>query len=107
MVIYCTMKTLTPFGVNDFIPAEASTYSAIINKVETQFKKQGYEQVITPTIEYYDSLLPGMGESLKESSIKFFDGSGQMLLMRPDHTTPIARMVANRMKSEKLPLRLY
>ncbi|MFT5171440.1 MAG: ATP phosphoribosyltransferase regulatory subunit, partial [Candidatus Marinamargulisbacteria bacterium] len=67
----------------------------------------GYEEVITPTIEYFDTLAVGMGERLQEKSIRFLDPSGSLYVMRPDHTTPIARLAATRMAKTKHPLKLF
>ncbi|MFC1616916.1 ATP phosphoribosyltransferase regulatory subunit [Candidatus Margulisiibacteriota bacterium] len=39
--------------------------------------------------------------------MKFFDSEGHTLILRPDYTTPIARLVASRMQNAEKPLRLY
>lgn len=96
----------TPFGVTDLIPDEAYAHSQLLDRVSDAFKAAGYERVRTPSIEYLDSLKPGLGPTLEKSAIKFFDSEGQVLILRPDHTTPIARMVATRMQNAPLPLKL-
>lgn len=101
------MKTLTPHGVSDYIPDEAEAQKQISDKIAAVFEAHHYKKIRTPTIEYDDILSVGLGESLKKRSIRFFNPQGQLVLLRPDHTTPIARLVASRLSQEPLPLRLY
>ena len=65
----------------------------------------GYQRIITPSIENFDQLQPAMG-ALSDDCIMFFDGSGTRLVLRPDHTTPIARIVSTRLQ-EECPIKLY
>jgi ATP phosphoribosyltransferase regulatory subunit len=97
---------LTPFGVTDYNPNETQEFRNIINKASHVFDARSYRRIKTPTIEFYDSLAKGLGPSLKQKVVKFFDPNGQVLLLRPDNTTPIARLVATRMNNDALPLKL-
>jgi ATP phosphoribosyltransferase regulatory subunit len=101
------MKTLTPFGVKDLIPEDAKKQEKILKIITKVFEDFGYQKIITPSIEYYDSLVNGMGESLEQQTIKFFDSEGHTLILRPDYTTPIARAVATRMQDAPKPIKLY
>ncbi|MCX6513215.1 MAG: ATP phosphoribosyltransferase regulatory subunit [Actinobacteria bacterium] len=101
------MKSLTPFGVRDLVPEEAERLQKIFRKFKHIFEKWQYQKIITPSIEYYHTLEKGMGDSLKERSVKFFDASGQLVILRPDHTTPIARIVASSLTQEPMPLKLF
>ena len=38
---------------------------------------------------------------------KFFDNNGRILVLRPDMTVPIARMVNTKLKDMNLPLKLF
>lgn len=98
---------LTPSGVKDFIPEVAAAHDETLNTIIEIFQKRGYQKVITPTIEYYETLEKAMGATLKRLCCRFFDPSGETLILRPDHTTPVARMVATHMKEYNSPLRLY
>jgi len=102
-----TMKTLTPVGVDDFLPAEAEKHQNIISTISNTFESFKFEKIRTPTIEYFDTLSVGMGDHLQKQAIKFFDNSGNILVLRPDHTTPIARLAATHLKNKPLPLKLY
>ncbi|MFM7841098.1 MAG: ATP phosphoribosyltransferase regulatory subunit, partial [Nitrospira sp.] len=55
----------------------------------------GYQEIIPPTFEYLDVLSPGLEPDVIEQCYKFADrATGRMLLLRPDVTAQIARMVA-------------
>ena len=97
---------LTPFGVTDYNPNETEEFRTIIDTASQVFDARSYRRIKTPTIEFYDSLAKGLGPSLKQKAVKFFDPNGQVLLLRPDNTTPIARLVATRMNNDTLPLKL-
>lgn len=101
------MKTQTPYGVCDFTPNETKAMRELSHQLCTQFEEKKYLRVRTPTFEYLDSLKPGMSPHLVDQCIKFFDGGGQTLTLRPDHTLTVSRLVSTRMKNDPLPLRLH
>ena len=47
------------------------------------------------------------GSIAQEEMIKFFDRKGRILVLRPDITTPIARIAATKYKEDVMPLRFY
>lgn len=59
------------------------------------FSRWGYAEVMTPLVEPYDTLALGAGESVLARTFKFIGPDGRLLALRPDITTPIARLVAN------------
>lgn len=101
------MNQETPRGVFDLVLSDAERYSAVTQSFKTTFESHKYLPIKTPTLEYYDVIKGAMGARLDEAAVTFFDSSGQVLVLRPDHTSPIARIVSSRMRNEALPLRLY
>lgn len=99
------MKTRLPKGVKDLLPKTALKRTVIVSKVLKVFNEAGYQRIITPTFELYDTLKYGLGQNLDESCIRFFIGEDLMVL-RPDMTVPIARVVAREMKDMPLPIKL-
>lgn len=97
----------TPVGVSDFLPKDAKRLGDYTSKLQQFFAQANYLPVKTPTIEFTESFEHAFGLGLKKQLIEFFDPSGKRLMLRPDHTTPIARTVAARMQHEALPLRLF
>lgn len=101
------LKIQTPIGVRDLLPIEAMRKRQIEKAFENTFRTWGYQEVVTPTFEYYDSLSIGRGGEEDAQLYKFIDRQGHILALRPDMTTPIARLVSSRMRDEKLPIRLF
>lgn len=98
---------ITPEGTKDFLFAECSAMDDVCSKIENIFVSKGFKRVITPGIEFYDVFsLPCSGIS-QESMFKTVDNKGRLLVIRPDSTLPIARMVASRLKNSVMPVRLY
>ncbi|MBU0581349.1 MAG: ATP phosphoribosyltransferase regulatory subunit [Candidatus Margulisbacteria bacterium] len=101
------MKGQTPKGVRDLLPEEMAKQARVIGKIRQIFEAQGYQRIATPTFELYDVLKIGLTPKLQEKTFKFLDKSGRLMALRPDMTTPIARVVATQMKNVKGPIRLY
>ncbi len=98
---------VTPEGTKDFLFAECSAMNDICGKIEDVFVTRGFKRVITPGIEFYDVFsVPCSGIS-QELMFKTVDNKGRLMVVRPDSTLPIARMVASRLKNSIMPVRLY
>lgn len=96
-----------PQGVATFLPVEAGEKRAVEDIVFSVFREHGYREVIPPTFEYLDILAPGLDAELIEKSYKVVDrATGRILVVRPDVTAQIARMVAMGMVNQPFPLRL-
>ena len=98
-------KLQRPEGTRDYLPELANKKSMIEEKVMEVFNSWGYEEIITPTFEYYD-ILSAATEGLHAKMYKFFNRQGEVLALRPEMTASIARMVATELKERPLPLRL-
>lgn len=97
---------LTPEGTRDLLFEESNAINSVSSMINTVFKEKGYHRVITPGLEFFDTFnLDGFGYMPEEMFI-FTDKKGRLLVMRPDSTVPIARMVSTRLQDESLPLRL-
>jgi ATP phosphoribosyltransferase regulatory subunit len=101
------MSQQVPKGLRDLLPEDVKKERLVLGKIRAVFEKAGYERIITPTFEYYASLAPALSEDLKNQAYKFLDDEGKLLMLRVDHTTPIARVAATRMAAVKKPIRLY
>ena len=98
------MQTRTPSGFRDILPTEAVARERISDKVRECFSSHGYQPVETPMLEVKSSL--EHGGRVPESPFQLFDADGSLLVLRPDITLAIARMVSGRLQDAKLPLRL-
>ena len=98
------MQTGTPSGFRDILPTEAVARERISDKVRECFSSHGYLPVETPLLE--DKLVLERGGRVPESPFQLFDADGSLLVMRPDLTLGIARLVSSRLAGGSLPLRL-
>lgn len=97
------MQIGTPSGFRDILPTEAVARERIKDKVRTCFSAHGYLPVETPLLEDKQAL--ERGGHVPESPFQLFDADGSLLVMRPDITLAIARMVSGRLADAPLPLR--
>ncbi|AFV11111.1 histidyl-tRNA ligase HisZ [Thermacetogenium phaeum DSM 12270] len=96
---------LMPGGVRDLLPGEARRKRELENRLIGLFRSWGYQEVVTPTFEYYDVLAPALGKLLPDQLYRFIDEQGRIMVLRPDMTTPIARMMSTRLQGRELPQR--
>lgn len=95
-------KTHTPDGVLDLLEKECSVKRQVELTIHQVFHSRGYFEIQTPTFEFYDTFAH-MEQSIM---MKFFDRNGRILTLRPDLTTPIARIFATKYADEILPKRI-
>jgi ATP phosphoribosyltransferase regulatory subunit len=95
-----------PAGVRDWLPEELALKRAAEDALRGVYAAHGYAEVQTPGFEYFEVLEAGLGAQLAEQAFQFTDRRGGLLSLRPDMTTPIARLVASRLQAAPLPLRL-
>ena len=95
-----------PPGTRDWLPAELRRKRAIENLLRGVFERWAYEEVQTPNFERFDALEAGLGTAVAEKTYLFADKSGTQIALRPEMTTPVARLVSTRMRDLPLPLRL-
>lgn len=100
-------RSSIPQGGATFLPVAAEEKRTVEEIVFAVFAERGYREIIPPTFEYLDVLAQGLDAELIEKSYKVVDrATGRILVMRPDVTAQIARMVAMGMVDQPLPLRL-
>ncbi|MCK8824243.1 ATP phosphoribosyltransferase regulatory subunit [Fuchsiella alkaliacetigena] len=99
-------KMQTPSGTKDYLPAEAKKKRYLEEQIISLFSEWGYQEVITPTFEFFSALSIGTGSELQEKMYKFFNRQGEIMALRPEMTAPIARLVTNRFSGQEIPLRL-
>lgn len=101
------IRTQIPEGVLDRLPREAARIRRLSGQLEEVFRSWGFREVLTPGFEYLETVTVGAGTlGRREDLYQFFDRKGRTLALRPDMTTPIARLAATKMAGESLPLRL-
>ena len=90
-----------PQGIKDLIFAEAQSHRSVERGLCELMQKNGYREIITPTIEYGEifelATKAGMiRNGLDEKVYRFLDRDGNLLALRADFTAQIARIAASR-----------
>lgn len=95
----------TPEGVRDIYGLECKKRLRLKDKLNHVFALYGYENIITPTFEFFDIFNSEKGTVSSKEMYKFFDREGNTLVLRPDITPSVARCVAKYYDSEERNLR--
>lgn len=95
----------TPEGVRDIYGLECKKRLSLKDKLNHVFALYGYENIITPTFEFFDIFNSEKGTVSSKEMYKFFDREGNTLVLRPDITPSVARCVAKYYDSEERNLR--
>ncbi|MEK3718987.1 ATP phosphoribosyltransferase regulatory subunit [Paenibacillus sp. FSL H8-0034] len=94
-----------PTGVKDYLPEAVAKLRTIETNVLNCMERWGYSEIITPTLEFYDTV--GVASSTEDRKLfKLLDRKGTTLVMRSDMTAPIARVVSSLLKQQAFPIRL-
>lgn len=95
----------TPEGVRDIYGDECARKLAVEDKLHRKLVSFGYEDIQTPTFEYFDVFSNEIGTTTSRELYKFFDKEGDTLVLRPDFTPSIARCAAKYFMEENVPIR--
>lgn len=95
----------TPEGVRDIYGQEYAGKVRLQDRLKEQFHLYGYDDIQTPTFEFFDIFSSEIGTIPSRELFKFFDKEGNTLVLRPDFTPSIARCVAKYYMDETMPIR--
>lgn len=94
-----------PLGLRDTLPQAEQEISRLEMIFQRELQRWGYDFIKTPALEYAETI--GRASAISDSRLfKFLDAEGHPVVLRPDMTTPIARIAASSLREEPLPLRL-
>ncbi|MBR5357257.1 MAG: ATP phosphoribosyltransferase regulatory subunit [Lachnospiraceae bacterium] len=96
----------TPEGVRDIYGEEERNKLKVEELIRKTIYLHGYEDIETPTFEYFDVFSKEIGTTPSRELYKFFDREGDTLVLRPDFTPSVARCVAKYYGEEKAPIKL-
>lgn len=95
----------TPEGVRDIYGKEYARKLVTQQILHQRISSYGYDEIQTPTFEYFDVFSREIGTTPSRDLYKFFDKTGDTLVLRPDFTPSIARCAAKYFMDESIPLR--
>lgn len=95
-----------PAGMRYYSGPEARLRRAIEAATISIFEGWSYEEITTPTIDYYSLFEHGMGRQQAHHAFRFSDTDGRLLAVRPDVTSLVARAAATLFAQRERPLRV-
>lgn len=95
----------TPDGMRDTYGTEMAKKSEIMNRIRSRIRLYGYEEIQTPSIEFYDVFSSEVGTTPVKELYKLLDNEGNLLVLRPDFTPSVARCAAKYFLEEEKPIR--
>lgn len=96
----------TPDGVRDIYGMECKKKLKIVDKIHHVLALFSYQDIETPSFEYFDIFNMDKGSAPSNEMYKFFDRNNNTLVLRPDLTPSVARCAAKYYADEELPIRL-
>lgn len=84
----------TPEGVRDIYSQECNRKQKLQEKLHRVFHQYGFEDIETPTFEYFEVFSKEVGTIPSRELYKFFDREGNTLVLRPDFTPSVSRACA-------------
>lgn len=95
----------TPEGVRDIYGQEYARKLQVEKELHKTIQSYGYEDIQTPTFEFFDVFSQEVGTTASKELYKFFDKEGNTLVLRPDFTPSVARCAAKYFMEEQIPIR--
>ncbi|KRM12355.1 ATP phosphoribosyltransferase regulatory subunit [Paucilactobacillus suebicus] len=97
------MRNQLPTGVRDELGDSAQIKEQIVYTIQNYLKNRGFDKVITPVVEYQDVFEDY--DAGQKKLFKFLASDGNMVVLRPDMTLPVARVVSS--TNISLPAKFY
>src|SRR2546423_2706352 len=94
-----------PGGMRYYFGREARLRRAVEDAAMCVFYGWGYEEMATPSVDFYALFERGMGRDEARRSFRFTDADGRLLALRPDVTSSVARAAATLFAAAPRPLR--
>lgn len=100
-------KLYNPEGMQDILKDNCFIKKKTEEKLRKMYLSNGYEEIETPLIEFYDVFAAAGSETAMESTYKMVDEKGRILTLRPEMTIPAARVAATKFKDRQFPVKLF
>jgi ATP phosphoribosyltransferase regulatory subunit len=100
-------RAALPCGVRDLFLENAAKLSKLMAAWRQLFESWAYTEIIPPTYEHDDVLKAGSDADFERRIFRVLDREGNILALRPDITTQVARIVGTKLHNLPLPLRFY
>lgn len=103
-----TLSTQPYKGSRDYYPEDKRVQNYIFNVWRKVAERYGYEEYGAPTLEPYELFAAKTGQEIvNEESYLFTDRGGRQVMVRPEMTPSVSRMVAAKRQELPYPVRWY
>ena len=97
----------TPEGVRDRYGEAVTARRRVTECILGQMRLYGYEEIETPTLEYFDVFSGELSTTSARMLYKLADTDGRTMVLRPDFTPSVARCVSKYYDTAPGAVRLY
>lgn len=105
---YMALSTQPYKGARDFYPEDKRLQKYLFAQLRKTVERFGYEEYDAPILESLELYLAKTGEEIvNEQTYAFEDRGGRKVVIRPEMTPTVSRMVAARRQELAYPLRWY
>lgn len=96
-----------PSGVSALLFDSARRRRRLEQSLVEAVEERDYREVVLPILDYLEPYEPLLSSGGRAELYRFIDRDGEQLALRADFTPMLARLLAPRLASLELPLRLY
>jgi len=101
------VSTALPTGVAALLFESARSRRRLEGRLAALVESRGYEEAILPILDYVEPYEALLTPASRGELYRFIDRDGEQLALRADFTPMLARLLAPRLHSLRLPLRLF
>ncbi|WP_048198809.1 histidine--tRNA ligase [Methanocella arvoryzae] len=101
------MKFQSLKGFRDFYPEEMAARREVLDKIFNVVRRYGFREVDSPSVESMDLFRIKSGEEIVQQTFSFKDKGEREITLIPELTPTIARMVVDREKTLRRPIKWF
>jgi histidyl-tRNA synthetase len=94
-------------GFRDYAPPDAGARSELLARMRAAARRCGFQELETPSVESLALYRVKSGEEIGKEVWAFVDKGGREVALAPETTPSLARVFAERAKSEPLPVKWF
>jgi histidyl-tRNA synthetase len=94
-------------GFRDFFPEEMAARRVVMDKIFCVVRRYGFREVDTPSVESLELFKVKSGEEICQQTFSFKDKADREITLIPELTPTVARMVVERAKTLRLPIKWF
>ncbi|HTT15089.1 MAG TPA: histidine--tRNA ligase [Thermoplasmata archaeon] len=94
-------------GFRDYLPPDAGARSEILRRMRAAARRAGYVELEVPCVESFELYQRKSGEGIAAQAWMFRDKGDRPVALVPETTPSLARIFAERGKSEPLPVKWF